>query len=87
MSEPFLFDDMEETVLEEEEVKVYTSPIEQATLDIMEEVDLFFRSSVTVEEYNAVQKKVKKILKEVFDENSGTASVKHLLIMHPDETD
>jgi hypothetical protein len=68
MTEPFLFDELSDNSdSKEEEKQVYTSPIEQATLDVMEEVDLFFRASVTVEEYDTVQKKVKKILLDAFE--------------------
>jgi len=77
---PFLFDGMEIPTLSYTPIPVYTSPVEQATLDIMEEVDLFFRSSITVEEYDAIQKKVKKILTEAFCEKPVIPH--HLVSLH-----
>lgn len=56
--DPYLFDDLADALTPTAK-PVYTSPIEQATFDIMETVDAYFRASVTVEEYDAVQKKVK----------------------------
>lgn len=65
MIDPFLFDGLAaDEAIPETPAPVYTSPIEQATFDIMEEVDSFFRASITVEEYDAVQKKVKKFVTE-----------------------
>ena len=94
--EPFLFDDMKGDDLDESEteelappsVPVYTTQIEQAVFDIMEEVDAFFRSSVTVEEYDGVQKKVKGILLEAFDDkktNSTCSRNRPLLIVLHDQ--
>lgn len=86
--DPFLFDeladDSELSTSDEPEKPVYTSPIEQATFDIMETVDAFFRASVTVEEYDAVQKKVKGILTEAFNEKkpvSPTSCGRPLLLV------
>jgi hypothetical protein len=61
---------------------VYTSPIEQATFDVMEAADIFFRASMTVEEYDAVQRTVKKILTEAFGEKKETT--KRALLCRPD---
>jgi len=88
MTEPFLFDDMLENsgIIELPlgvEIKSYNTPIEQASLDIMEEVDLFFRSSITVEEYDTVQKKVKKILTEAFGEKSNNIPTHRLINTSP----
>ena len=75
MSDPYLFDDLFDELADELPVTpatVYTTPIEQATFDIMELVDGFFRSSVTVEEYDTIQRNVKKILTEAFDEKKSS---------------
>ena len=95
-ADPFLFDDMKGDDLSDSEIEelappsvpVYTTPIEQAVFDIMEEVDAFFRASVTVEEYDGVQKKVKGILLEAFDDkkNSDNRSCgRPLLIVRHDQ--
>lgn len=82
---PYLFDDLaDDPALAPPVETVYTSPIEQATFDIMETVDAFFRSSVTVEEYDAIQKKVKKILTEAFDESPERKTAPRVLISRPD---
>jgi hypothetical protein len=83
MSDPFLFDDLEDALPEAPE-PVYTSPIEQATFDIMELVDGFFRAAVTVEEYDGIQKNVKKILTEAFDVKKETTPTR-ALISRPDD--
>ena len=83
---PFLFDELSEP-LPETSLPVYTSPIEQATFDIMELVDTFFRSSVSVEEYDTVQKKVKSILTEKFDAKKDPSNHgnRPLLIVHNEQ--
>lgn len=70
MSDPFLFEELDDLAdaLPSTPTVVYTTPIEKATFDIMELVDSFFRASVTVEEYDGIQRNVKKILTEAFDE-------------------
>ena len=86
MADPYLFDDLADA-LPLPERPVYTTPIEQATFDIMELVDSFFRSSVTVEEYDEVQRNVKKILTEAFDEKKPVSSPAHgspLLVVRHD---
>lgn len=87
MNDPFLFEELDDLAddpaLAPPVVQVYTSPIEQATFDIMELVDAYFRASVTVEEYDEAQKKVKKILTEAFDEK-GKETAKRALIVHPE---
>jgi hypothetical protein len=88
MNDPFLFDDLADDLstdpaLAPPTVQVYTSPIEQATFDIMELVDGYFCSSVTVEEYDAAQKKVKGILTEAFGEK-GKETPRRALISRPD---
>ena len=88
MSEPFLFDELEDDpALAPPAVQVYTSPIEQATFDIMEAVDAYFRASITVEEYDEAQKKVKKILTEAFDESPErkTAPCSRALLVRPED--
>ena len=83
--DPYLFDDLAtDPALAPPAKPVYTSPIEQATFDIMELVDGYFRAAVTVEEYDAVQKKVKWILTEAFDDREKTAPHR-ALISHPDD--
>lgn len=84
--DPYLFDDLADA-LPVTPVQVYTTPIEQATFDIMESVDAFFRSSVTVEEYDTVQKKVKSILTEAFCEKKDPASSagRRALLVVPDQ--
>jgi hypothetical protein len=84
--DPFLFEELDdlEDALPEEPPVVYTSPIEQATFDIMELVDGYFRAAVTVEEYDTMQKNVKKILSEAFDDREKTASHR-ALISRPDD--
>lgn len=85
MPDPFLFDELraddlaDDSALAPPEKPVYTSPIEQATFDIMELVDTFFRASVTVEEYDTMQKNVKKILLEAFDDREKTAPHRALI--------
>jgi hypothetical protein len=70
---PFLFDDLaDDPALVLPADPVYTTPIEQATFDIMETADAYFRASMTVEEYDAVQRTVKKILTEAFGEKKET---------------
>lgn len=75
---PYLFDDLADdcdpglSVSDETAEPVYTTPIEQATFDVMEAADIFFRASMTVDEYDAVQKTVKKILTEAFGEKKET---------------
>ena len=71
--DPYLFDDLSDP-LPSPPAPVYTTPVEQATFDIMELVDSFFRASVTVEEYDCIQKKVKGILLEAFDEKNNSAA-------------
>lgn len=90
--DPFLFDELADdaalSTSDEPEKPVYTTPIEQATFDIMETVDAFFRASVTVEEYDAMQKKVKGILTEAFNEKktvSPTSCGRPLLLVRDDE--
>jgi hypothetical protein len=78
--DPYLFDDLADA-LPVTPVPVYTTPIEQATFDIMELVDGFFRASVTVEEYDGIQKNVKKILTEAFDEKKPSPA--HSLLSRP----
>lgn len=88
MSDPFLFEELDDLAdaLPVTPATVYTTPIEQATFDIMELVDGFFRSSVTVEEYDGIQRKVKSILLEAFDEKKDTPA--HALLSRPEpETD
>ena len=86
--DPFLFDELSDdsslSTSDEPENPVYTSPIEQATFDIMELVDTFFRASVTVEEYDTMQKNVKKILTEAFDESQQKELAKRALISRDD---
>lgn len=84
--DPFLFEELDDLAdaLPEAPPVVYTSPIEQATFDIMELVDTFFRASVTVEEYDTMQKNVKKILLEAFDDREKPAP-RRALISHPDD--
>lgn len=93
-ADPFLFDELrgddlaEDPALAPPAKPVYTSPIEQATFDIMETVDAYFRASVTVEEYDAMQKKVKGILTEAFNEKkpvSPTSCGRPLLLVRDDE--
>ena len=79
--DPYLFDDLADA-LPVTPATVYTNPIEQATFDIMELVDGFFRASVTVEEYDEVQRNVKKILTEAFDEKKQETT--RALISRPD---
>lgn len=83
--DPFLFDDLAEP-LPSPAREVYTTPIEQAVFDIMELVDGLFRASVTVEEYDEVQRKVKEILLEVTREKSTDPSLPRkrplLLVRH-----
>ena len=84
--DPFLFDDLADPLPPDPE-PVYTTPIEQAVFDIMELVDGFFRSSVTVEEYDDVQRKVKEILLEVTREKNTDPSLprkRPLLIVRND---
>ena len=86
MSDPYLFDDLADD-LPLSPRPVYTTPIEQATFDIMELVDGFFRASVTVEEYDGIQKKVKSILLEAFDEKKPIPPPAHgspLLVVRHD---
>lgn len=86
--DPFLFEELDDLAdaLPDTSPVVYTSPIEQATFDIMELVDTYFRASVTVEEYDEAQKKVKKILTEAFDVKKETTPTR-ALISRPEETD
>jgi hypothetical protein len=84
MSDPYLFDELADE-LPVTPAPVYTTPIEQATFDIMELVDGFFRSSVTVEEYDGIQRNVKKILTEAFDEKKSSPSVRAPLLIVRDE--
>jgi len=83
--DPFLFDDLAEP-LPEPATRVYTTPIEQAVFDIMELVDGLFRASVTVEEYDDVQSKVKDILLEATREKDSDPSLPRkrplLLVRH-----
>ena len=83
--DPFLFDDLAEPLPEPARV-VYTTPVEQATFDIMELVDSFFRASITVEEYDEVQRKVKEILLEATREKDSDPSLPRkrplLLVRH-----
>jgi len=84
--DPYLFDDLADALPPPPEV-VYTTPIEQATFDIMELVDSFFRAAVTVEEYDEVQRNVKKILTEAFDEKKPAPPPAHgspLLVVRHD---
>lgn len=92
--EPFFFDELrgddlaDDPTLAPPENPVYTSPIEQATFDIMELVDTYFRASITVEEYDAVQKKVKGILTEAFGEKSYDSSkLPRPLLVRPETDD
>ena len=80
--DPYLFDDLSDA-LPVTLATVYTTPIEQATFDIMELVDGFFRSSVTVEESDGIQRNVKKILTEAFDEKKPEPRA---LLSRPQET-
>lgn len=86
MSDPFLFEELDDLAdaLPVTPTVVYTTPIEQATFDIMELVDSFFRASVTVEEYDEVQRKVKSILLEAFDEKKENTP--RALLSRPQET-
>ena len=89
MSDPFLFEELDDLAdaLPDTPRPVYTTPIEQATFDIMELVDGFFRASVTVEEYDGIQRKVKSILLEAFDEKKTVPSSPHgspLLVVRHD---
>lgn len=89
MSDPYLFDDLSDA-LPATPRPVYTTPIEQATFDIMELVDGFFRAAVTVEEYDEVQRKVKSILSEAFDEKKPVSPPAHgspLLVVRHDSQD
>lgn len=90
-NDPFLFSELSSPLPEAPvaftPVPVYTTPIEQATFDIMELVDSFFRSSVTVEEYDGIQRKVKSILLEAFDEKKPVSPPAHgspLLVVRHD---
>ena len=89
MADPYLFDDLADD-LPLSPRPVYTTPIEQATFDIMELVDGCFRASVTVEEYDTVQRKVKSILLEAFDEKKPVSPPAHgspLLVVRHDPQD
>ena len=82
--DPYLFDDLADP-LPVPTAPVYTTPIEQATFDIMELVDGFFRAAVTVEEYDTVQRKVKSILLEAFDEKKSSPCGRAPLLIVRDE--
>lgn len=88
MNEPFLFEELE-TAPDPQPVKEYTTPIEQASFDIMELVDVYFKTSVTVETYDTIEKNVRKILTEAFcEKNDGlTSGGNRLLLVRPCASD
>lgn len=87
MSEPFLFEELETVQpTDKEEPTLYTTEIEQASFDIMELVDIYFKHTVTVETYDTIQKNVTKILTEAFGGKiSGiTSGGNRLLLVRPE---
>lgn len=85
--DPFLFEDMTEPITPSPmPATAYMDPAESLAFSIMEDLDLLLKKEVTIEQYDAAQKRVKKLILEALGEKSpGTLGPNGLplLIVRP----
>lgn len=90
---PYLFDELAEAPQGDLDAPCvqatsYMSPQETLAFDIMEALDLLFKKEITIEQYDAAQTHVKKMISEALGEKDpdtlGNNGLPLLVVRHPD---